>query len=89
MIDINLIDKFYEVRRYSIFPKRLLTDQILAQYDKLEDAQFDSIYRNKQAKSEEERYYVISNPHTEIRMNEKMKERLFKKYPRVFRKDMV
>ena len=73
-------DTKFEVREYWDFPSRdLRKDKIIREFDTLEEAQFESMYLNRKARLGE-RYYVIDNPHEEVKLTARQRKNLLDKY---------
>lgn len=72
-------NKKFFVREYDQFPHRKGSDEFVKEFDTLEEAEFESKYRNRKARFGE-RYYVQDLPHEEVVVTASMKMELNKKY---------
>ena len=78
-------DKTYQVKEYDDFPFKKDNDEVVAEYKKLETAQYESIWLNKRARMGE-RYYVMDNPHEWKTLSNREREVLIKKFPQLIGK---
>ena len=65
-------DKVFLVKRYKRFPKAMFQDKTIEKFDSLMEAQAYSMRLNKE--SEDERYYVIDDPHTWVELSEEQRK---------------
>lgn len=72
-------DKKFQVREYDEFPKRQACDDVISTFKTLEEAEFESMYKNRKAKFGE-RYYVQDLPHEEVVVTEARRLELNKQY---------
>lgn len=72
-------DKVFEIRKYSDFPHRKDTDEVVRVVDTLAEAEAESMYRNK-AERGTQRYYAMDVPHEERFVSKAQRELLGSKY---------
>lgn len=67
------IDKKYHVRVYKNFPFKKDSDKVVRVFDKLEEAQAESIFLNEYD-VEGKKYYAMDYPHEWIKADEKIEK---------------